>query len=319
VGITANLLDIISPTVDDDTVVIVVVAVVTTVVAATDAAVVVVVVTVAADTVTMVEGNELTLEETARAFSEAALVPGINDLLRGEVTLFDGEVPLLPDALDTLVADVGTDVVTLLGEDMDTLLTGEVCLAGDEAILLLAAVTLVGEDTLLVVTVDGLFTGLEPLLSDTEILLAGDVALLVCETILFTGGDTLQQEDTLLTDNETLGVGDMTDVESTANSADPPTLQSGTTEIFVSGITLESHETASTVPEFTLALLDIVRLLGSGVVTATPDSLLLLIVPPSAALSLFLFTDVHGLLPIMPAAAAAVSKRCRFFGVAITV
>jgi hypothetical protein len=283
------------------------------------AAVVVVVVTVAADTVTTAEGNVLILEETARAFGEATLLPGTNDLLSGEVILFDGEITLLPDVLDTLVADVGTNIVPLLGEDMDTLLIGEVCLTGDEETLPLLAVTFVGEDTLLVVTVDGLLTGLELLLDDTNVLLVGDVVLFACEAILFTGGDTLQQEVTLPTEDETFSVGDPA-AESETASDDSLPLESVATKVFVmSGVILESLETVTTVPEFELALLETVRLLGGGVVNATLDNLLLLTAPPSAApLSLLLFTDVHRLFPIMPAAAAAVSMRCRFFGVAIT-
>jgi hypothetical protein len=320
VGIAANLLDnIISSTAVTDTAVIVVVAADTTAVAAIVAAVVVVVVTVAEDTVITVEGNELALEETAKTFGEVALSPGTNDLLTGDVTLVDCEIPLLPDVLNSLVVDDATDVVTLLGDETDTLVLG------DEETLLLAAVTLVGEDTLLDVTTDGLLTGLKLLLTDTEVLFVGDEALFVgdealcvCEATLFTGGDTLHEEVTLLTDEETFTAGDTSVTKSAVASDDTPTLESGAKEVLIgSGLTIESLERATTLPEFALALLDTVRLLGGGVATAAPDILLLLTAPLSDALSLLLLTDVQELLPIKPAT-AAVSNRCRFFGVAIT-
>jgi len=312
VGIAANLLDnIISSTAVVDTVVIVVAAV-TTAVAAIVAAIVVVVVTVAADTVITVEGNEFTLEETATTFGEVDLSPGTNDLLTGDATLLDCEIFLLPDVLDTLVATDVTDVVTLLGDETDTLV------AGDKETLLLAAVTLVGEDTLLDVMTDGLLTGLKLLLTDTEVLFVGDEALCVCDAILFTGGDTLHEEVTLLTEEETFSAGDTSVAKSTVASEDILTIESGTMEVLTeSGLITESLETATTLPEFALALLDTVRLLGGGVPTTAPDILLLLTAPLSEALSLLLLTDVHELLPTKPAT-AAVSKRCRFFGVAIT-
>jgi hypothetical protein len=260
----------------------------------------------------MVEGNEFILEEAAQPFGEVAFSAGTNDLLTGDVTLLDCEIPLLPDVLNTLVADDVTDVVTLLGDETDTLV------AGNDETLLLVAITLVGEDTLLDVTTDGLFTGLALLLTDTEVLFVGDEALCVCEVILFTGGDTLHEEATLLTDEETFSAGDTSVTKSTAASEDIPTLESGAMEVLIeSGLTMESLETATTLPEFALALLDTVRLLGGGVATAMPDILLLLTAPLSDAPSLLLLTDVHELLPIKPAT-AAVSKRCRFFGVAIT-
>jgi hypothetical protein len=292
-GITANLLDnIISSTDDVDAVVIVVVAVVTTAGAAIVAAVVVVVVTVEADTVTTVDRNEFTLEETAKPFGEDALAAGNDDLFRDELTLLDGETALLPDVLNTFIADEDRDAVTLLGEDMVTLLTGEVCLTGDEEILLFAAVTLTGEDTLVAITVHGLLTRPELLLSDTD-LLVGDVALFACVATLFAAGDTLHEEVTLPTDDGTFCVGDIFAAGSTVASDDPPTLQSTTMEVLTaSRITLESLETVTTFPEFALALLDTVRLLGGGVVIATPDNLLLLVVAPSVIPSLLLFTDV---------------------------
>jgi hypothetical protein len=291
-----------------------VVAVVTTAVAAIVAAAVVVVVTVEADTVTTVEGNELTLEETARDFGEDDLPAGTNDLLSDEVTLLDGETALLPDVLDTLLKDEDRDAVTLLGDDMVTLLTG------DEEILLFDAVTLEGEDTLVAITVHGLLTRHEILLSDTEDLFVGDAALFVCDAVLFAAGGTLHEEVTLPTDVETFCVGDTFAVESTLASDNPPTLQSTTAEVFIaSGITLGSVAAfATTFPEFALALLDTVRLLGGGAVIATPDNLPLPVATPSATLSLLLFTDAHGLLPIALVTAVAVSNRCLFFGVAIT-
>jgi hypothetical protein len=286
-----------------------VVAVVTTAVAAIVAAVVVVVVTVEADTVT-VEGNEFTLDETARDFGDD-LPAGTNDLLSDEVTLLDGETALLPDVLDTLLTDEDRDVVALLGDDAVTLLTG------DEVTLLFAAVTLAGDDTLVANTAHGLLTRLEILLSDTEDLFVGDAALFACDAILFAAGGTLQEEVTLPADDETFCVGDAFAVESTVASDDPSTLQSTIVGVFIaSGITLGS--VAATFPEFALALLDTVRLLGGGAVIVTPDNLLLPVATPSATLSLLLFTDAHGFLPIALVTAAAVSNRCLFFGVAIT-